>query len=98
MSHSATRIPIPRDTRNDHPGIRQIAGDYLQRYPHASVVTAVQRLLAGPLAANDVLLQFYSKERLTSVAARLGPVEPDLRPISAEITEQFLSGGASTRA
>ena len=74
----------------------RLLGDYLQRYPHAKVVTAVQRLLAGPLAANDVLLQFYSQERLTSVAARLGPVEPDLRPISAEITERFLSGGAST--
>jgi GNAT superfamily N-acetyltransferase len=76
----------------------RLLGDYLQRYPQAKVVTAVQRLLAGPLAANDVLLQFYSEERLTSVAARLGPVEPDLRPISAEITERFLSGGASTRA
>jgi GNAT superfamily N-acetyltransferase len=39
-------------------------------------------LLASPLAARDVLLRFYSKEVLMSVAARRGWIEPDVRPIS----------------
>lgn len=42
---------------------------------------AVRRVLGGPLAAKDVLLRFYSKDRLMSVAARRGWVEPDLMPL-----------------
>ncbi len=38
----------------------------------------VRRLLAGPLAARDVLLAFYSRERLMSARARAEWVEPDL--------------------
>jgi hypothetical protein len=41
----------------------------------------VRRLLSGPVAAKDVLLGFYSKERLASVAARRAWVEPDLAPL-----------------
>jgi hypothetical protein len=36
------------------------------------------RLLALPLAAPDYPLRFYTKERLFSVEARRGWVEPDL--------------------
>ena len=39
-------------------------------------------LLAGPLAGREMLFTFYSRERLMSVAARLGWVEPDLAPVS----------------
>ena len=42
--------------------------------------SAVRTLLAGPLGTRDVLLRFYSRERLMSVAARRGWVEPDLVP------------------
>jgi adenylate kinase family enzyme len=39
-------------------------------------------LLAGPLAARDMLFTFYSRERLMSTTARLGWVEPDLAPVN----------------
>jgi len=46
--------------------------------------TAAERvtaLLAHPLADRKALLRFYSRERLDSVEARLGWVEPDLVPL-----------------
>lgn len=39
-------------------------------------------LLASPLAAKDVLLPFYSRERLMSTTARAGWIDPDLAPVS----------------
>jgi len=42
---------------------------------------SVAALLASPLAARDALLRHYSRERLFSVAARRGWVEPDLQPL-----------------
>jgi adenylate kinase family enzyme len=39
-------------------------------------------LLAGPLAARDMLLTFYSRERLMSTTARFGWVDPDLAPVT----------------
>jgi len=44
----------------------------------------VQRLLAGPLAARDALLQFYSRERLMSPTARAEWVEPDVAALHLE--------------
>jgi hypothetical protein len=39
-------------------------------------------LLAGPLAGREMLFTFYSRDRLMSIAARLGWVEPDLAPVN----------------
>jgi hypothetical protein len=39
------------------------------------------QLLAGPIAAKDVLLSFYSRERLMSTEARAAWIEPDLGSI-----------------
>jgi hypothetical protein len=39
-------------------------------------------LAVGPIGARDVLLRFYSKERLMSEAARREWHEPDLAPLS----------------
>ncbi len=39
------------------------------------------QLLAGPIAAKDVLLSFYSRERLMSTEARAAWIEPDVRSI-----------------
>jgi hypothetical protein len=39
-------------------------------------------LAAGPIGARDVLLRFYSKERLRSEAARREWQEPDLAPLA----------------
>ena len=46
--------------------------------PLAATITA---LLAGPLAARDALARHYSRERLLSIAARRGWIEPDLAPL-----------------
>jgi hypothetical protein len=44
----------------------------------------VTELLAGPLAARDVLFRFWSRELLLSSRARLIWVAPDLRPLALE--------------
>jgi hypothetical protein len=41
----------------------------------------VEALLASPLAGKDALLEYYSGERLMSVAARREWIEPDLKPL-----------------
>ena len=41
----------------------------------------VERMLASPLAARDMLLTFYSRERLMSTDARAQWVEPDRLPL-----------------
>jgi hypothetical protein len=46
----------------------------------ASLAERVARLLGSPLAGREWPLGFYSRERLFSVAARRGWVEPDLAP------------------
>jgi hypothetical protein len=52
--------------------------------PHAdeSAGARATRLLASPLAATDYPLGYNSKERIFSVEARRGWVEPDLRTLS----------------
>jgi hypothetical protein len=46
-----------------------------------SAGTRATMLLASPLAAPDYPLQRYSRDRLFSVEARRGWVEPDLKPL-----------------
>ena len=41
-------------------------------------------VLAGPLAARDVLHTYYTRDRLMSTPARRAWLEPDLRPLPAE--------------
>jgi hypothetical protein len=49
--------------------------------PGLPLAARVDRLLAGPLAARDMLFTFYSRERLMSPDARAQWVEPDLAPL-----------------
>jgi hypothetical protein len=57
--------------------------------PGLALDACVERLLASPLAARDMLFTFYSRERLQSVEARARWVEPDLAPLRLEaILEQ----------
>ena len=49
--------------------------------PGLSLAARVERLLAGPLAARDMLFTFYTRERLMSTDARARWVEPDLGPL-----------------
>ena len=51
---------------------------FLAPFADESVGRRATRLLASPLAATDYPLAFYSRERLFSVEARRGWVEPDL--------------------
>lgn len=48
------------------------------------LVVSVNALLVAPAGARDWPLRFYSRERLFSVAARRGFVEPDLAPLPGQ--------------
>jgi hypothetical protein len=50
--------------------------------PDMPLAARVDRLLAGPLGARDVLLRFYTRATLTSARARAEWVEPDLAPLA----------------
>jgi adenylate kinase family enzyme len=52
-----------------------------RRHEGETLGALVTRLLEGPLAARDMLLAFYSRERLMSVEARAAWVEPDVAPL-----------------
>ena len=83
---NAAHGTIDSDTRGYHETItrayvRLIAG-FLRGRPDGETIDAsVAALLASPLAARDRLTQHYSRERLFSVGARKGWVEPDLEPL-----------------
>jgi len=83
---NAAHGTIDSDTRGYHETItcafvRLLAGFLAARPAGEPLAAAVAALLAGPLAARDVLLRHYSRERLMSVAARRAWIEPDLTPL-----------------
>lgn len=53
----------------------------LARSSGATLAARVNALLEGPEGRRDWPLAFYSRDRLLSVEARLGWVEPDLAPL-----------------
>lgn len=59
-----------------------LLADALAAFPVATPLPErVARILASPLAEREVLLRFWSRERLMSPAARAEWVEPDLAPL-----------------
>ncbi len=56
---------------------------YLARSGESDLLVAVNGLLDAPEGQRDWPLRFYSRERLFSVEARLGVVDPDLIPLAA---------------
>ncbi len=52
-------------------------GDFLMKY-NAPGADAVAAIIASPIGDKDYPLRFYSRERLFSVEARRGWIEPDL--------------------
>ncbi len=58
---------------------------YLGRSRHQPLVEAANGLLAAPEGHRHWPLRFYSRERLFSVEARLGFVEPDLEALPMPI-------------
>jgi hypothetical protein len=59
-------------------GVRMFAEDCGE----LGIVRRVNALLATPIGARDWPLRFYSRERLFSIAARRGWMEPDLSQIA----------------
>jgi hypothetical protein len=58
---------------------------YLEACPSGLPLAArVERLLESPLAGRDMLLAFYSRERLFSTNARATWVDPDIAPLRLE--------------
>lgn len=55
--------------------------EFLGNCPQRDLLGAVNALLASAIAPRDWPLRHYSRERLFSVAARRGWVEPDLAPL-----------------
>jgi hypothetical protein len=83
---NAAHGTIDSDTRGYHETItrayvRVIAGFLRGRPSDEPLDGSIAALLAGPLAARDLLLRHYSRERLFAVAARRGWVEPDREPL-----------------
>lgn len=74
---------------DDHGGYHEtitrayVAGvrHYLAEAQAEDLLARVNGLLAAPMGQRDWPLSFYSRERLFSVAARRGFVEPDLAPL-----------------
>ena len=83
---NAAHGTIDSDTRGYHETItcafvRLLAAFLAARPAGQPLAATVAALFAGPLAARDVLLRHYSRERLLSVAARRAWIEPDLAPL-----------------
>jgi hypothetical protein len=57
--------------------------------PHSKLESRLDTLLSGPLARKDVLLLFYSPERLMSPQARRGWVEPDRQYLELHVLPQM---------
>ena len=74
----------------------QLLVGFLEACPAAMPLTErVAQLLASPVADKDVLLRFYSRERLMSTEARMAWLEPDLRPLRvADALESKSDGGS----
>jgi hypothetical protein len=54
-------------------------------YTDEQIADLARRLLATPMGDKAWPLGFWSRERLFSVAARRGWVEPDLAPLEAPV-------------
>ena len=83
---NAAHGTVDSDTRGYHETItrayvRVIAAFLRVRAPGEALDASVAALLAGPLAARDLLTRHYSRSLLFSTAARRGWVEPDLAPL-----------------
>ncbi len=77
---------VNNDNEGYHETITQAslraAADHLGRYPgDAPLSRVLADLLATPLGGSAWILEHWSRERLFSVEARRGWVEPDLRPL-----------------
>lgn len=63
----------------------QLLAEFVRTRSGSPAADCVQAVLASPLAGKTVLLRYYSRERLMSVAARRGWVEPDREPLPVSL-------------
>ena len=56
----------------------ELLSDFIRTHSGIAAAECAQALLAGPLAEKTALFRYYSQERLMSVSARKGWVEPDI--------------------
>jgi len=59
------------------------AARFLEATPSAPLLDLVNAFVASRLGSKEHIFTFWSRERLLSVEARLGWVEPDLRALTA---------------
>jgi hypothetical protein len=73
------------DTDGYHETITQAslraARSFLGQHPGRSLFAVCNALMASPLGRSDWLLAYWTRERLFSVDARRGWMEPDLKPL-----------------
>jgi hypothetical protein len=55
--------------------------DHRSRHAATPPIESLILLTSSPLASSEWLLKYYSRDRLFSVTARRGWVEPDLQPL-----------------
>jgi hypothetical protein len=76
---------VDSPTRGYHETITRfymwLVGKYLAAVADASDWVAVTNRLIDEFGHRDLPLGYYTRERLTSAEARLGWVEPDLKPL-----------------
>lgn len=86
---------VNADTQGYHETLTQLyitgVRAFLARWVEGALAELVNALLASEIGRRDWPLRFYSRERLFSVAARRGWVEPDLAALEA------CSGGGLAR-
>jgi hypothetical protein len=85
-----TRLNEAHGTVNDESGgyhetitraYVRLLSDFIGRHSGLAAADCVRALLVSPLADKTALFRYYSKERLQSVSARKGWVEPDIEPL-----------------
>lgn len=59
--------------------------DHRARHAARPPIESLILLTASPLASSEWLLKYYSRDRLFSVTARRGWVEPDLQPLPGNV-------------
>jgi hypothetical protein len=74
------------DTRGYHETITRayllLIGEVLARIPRTTPAAAVSHVLQDSIASAGVLLHYYARDTLMSVAARREWVEPDRQPLT----------------
>jgi hypothetical protein len=78
----ASSAPRERLSRDHYAAYVLLLFEFLEACPaEMPLAERVAQLIAGPLADKNILLSFYSRERLMSTAARMAWLEPDIKPL-----------------